>query len=138
MQISSRFTMAVHTLLCIDYFGKTEKVTSDFIAASVGTNPVIIRKLLIQVKRGTGGTALEKPIADISLYDVYHAVDCVGGDSLFHFHEHPCPQCPVGKTIHAGLDDRLHQVQDAMEDKMRSISLADVAGTMRDVFAKQG
>lgn len=138
--------MAVHTLLCIDYFGKTEKVTSDFIAASVGTNPVIIRKLLIQlkaagliqVKRGTGGTALEKPIADISLYDVYHAVDCVGGDSLFHFHEHPCPQCPVGKTIHAGLDDRLHQVQDAMEDEMRSISLADVAGTMRDVFAKQG
>ena len=134
MQISSRFTMAVHTLLCIDFFGKTEKVTSDFIAASVGTNPVIIRKLLIQlkaagliqVKRGTGGTALEKPIADISLYDVYHAVDCVGGDSLFHFHEHPCPQCPVGK------------VQDAMEDKMRSISLADVAGTMRDVFAKQG
>ena len=134
MQISSRFTMAVHTLLCIDFFGKTEKVTSDFIAASVGTNPVIIRKLLIQlkaagliqVKRGTGGTALEKPIADISLYDVYHAVDCVGGDSLFHFHEHPCPQCP------------LHQVQDAMEDKMRSISLADVAGTMRDVFAKQG
>lgn len=67
MQISSRFTMAVHTLLCIDYFGKTEKVTSDFIAASVGTNPVIIRKLLIQlkaagliqVKRGTGGAALE-------------------------------------------------------------------------------
>ena len=50
MQISSRFTMAVHTLLCIDYFGKTEKVTSDFIAASVGTNPVIIRKLLIQLK----------------------------------------------------------------------------------------
>ena len=49
MQISSRFTMAVHTLLCIDYFGKTEKVTSDFIAASVGTNPVIIRKLLIQL-----------------------------------------------------------------------------------------
>ena len=50
MQISSRFTMAVHTLLCIDYFGKTQKVTSDFIAASVGTNPVIIRKLLIQLK----------------------------------------------------------------------------------------
>ena len=41
MQISSRFTMAVHTLLCIDYFGKTQKVTSDFIAASVGTNPAI-------------------------------------------------------------------------------------------------
>lgn len=145
MQISSRFTMAVHTLLCIDFFGKTEKVTSDFIAGSVGTNPVIIRKLLIQlkaagliqVKRGTGGTALEKPLSDISLYDVYHAVDCVGNDSLFHFHEHPCPQCPVGKTIHAGLDDRLHEIQDTMEDKMRSISLADVAGTMQTAFQKE-
>lgn len=110
MQISSRFTMAVHTLLCIDFFGKTEKVTSDFIAGSVGTNPVIIRKLLIQlkaagliqVKRGTGGTALEKPLSDISLYDVYHAVDCVGNDSLFHFHEHPCPQCDGVRAVCEG------------------------------------
>ena len=63
MQISSRLTMAVHTLLCIAHFEKSEKVTSSFIAASVGTNPVIIRNLLsqlkaadfIDVKRGTGG-----------------------------------------------------------------------------------
>ena len=75
MQISSRFTMAVHTLLCIDFFGKTEKVTSDFIAGSVGTNPVIIRKLLIQlkaagliqVKRGTGG----RPWKSLYLTSVY-------------------------------------------------------------------
>ena len=130
--------MAVHTLLCIDYFGKTEKVTSDFIAASVGTNPVIIRKLLIQlkaagliqVKRGTGGTALEKPIADISLYDVYHAVDCVGGDSLFHFHEHPNPACPVGRGIHHALDGKLSEVQKAFEEKLASYTLKDVLGDM--------
>ena len=92
MQISSRFTMAVHTLLCIDFFGKTEKVTSDFIAGSVGTNPVIIRKLLIQlkaagliqVKRGIGGTALEKPLSDISLYDVYHADTVYGMVNILH------------------------------------------------------
>ena len=138
MQISSRFTMAVHTLLCIDYFGKTEKVTSDFIAASVGTNPVIIRKLLIQlkaagliqVKRGTGGTALEKTIADISLYDVYHAVDCVDGDSLFHFHEHPNPACPVGRGIHHALDGKLSEVQKAFEEKLASYTLKDVLGDM--------
>ena len=44
MQISSRFTMAIHMFACIDVF-KDMKMTSDFMAASIGTNPVIIRKL---------------------------------------------------------------------------------------------
>lgn len=145
MQISSRLTMAVHTLLCIAYFEKTEKVTSSFIASSVGTNPVIIRNLLTQlkaaefidVKRGAGGATLKKHLENISLYDVYHAVDCIPSDSLFHFHEHPSPQCPVGKTIHLSLDDKLSQVQQAMEEQMRRISLADMAGTMAKAIDKQ-
>ena len=45
MQISSRFTMAIHMFACIDTF-KNQKMTSDFMAGSIGTNPVIIRKLL--------------------------------------------------------------------------------------------
>ena len=49
MQISSRFTMAIHMFACIDAF-KEQKMTSDFMAASIGTNPVIIRKLLQQLK----------------------------------------------------------------------------------------
>ena len=44
MQISSRFTMAIHMFACIDTFSD-QKMTSDFMAASIGTNPVIIRKL---------------------------------------------------------------------------------------------
>lgn len=120
-------------------------MTSSFIASSVGTNPVIIRNLLTQlkaadfidVKRGTGGAALKKDLQDISLYDVYYAVDCIPSDSLFHFHEHPCPKCPVGKTIHISLDDKLSQVQEAMENQMRRISLADMAGTMEQAIRKQ-
>ena len=49
MQISSRFTMAIHMFACIDTFSD-QKMTSDFMAASIGTNPVIIRKLLQQLK----------------------------------------------------------------------------------------
>ena len=48
MQISSRFTMAIHMFACIDAFSD-QKMTSDFMAASIGTNPVIIRKLLQQL-----------------------------------------------------------------------------------------
>ena len=45
MQISSRFTMAIHMFACIDTFSD-QKMTSDFMAASIGTNPVIVRKIL--------------------------------------------------------------------------------------------
>ena len=46
MQISSRFTLAVHLFACVDTFQNDYKVTSDFIALSTNVNPVIIRKLL--------------------------------------------------------------------------------------------
>lgn len=50
MQISSRFTMAIHMFVCMDVFGQEQKVTSNFMTASIGTNPIIIRKLLQQLK----------------------------------------------------------------------------------------
>ena len=51
MQIPSRFTIATHMLIIIALEGKESKVTSDFLAASVGVNPVIIRKTLSQLKK---------------------------------------------------------------------------------------
>ena len=73
MKISSRFTIAIHTLICILYF-KDEKMTSNFISCSVNVNPVIIRNILIQlqkadiitVKRGTGGVSLNRKIENIT------------------------------------------------------------------------
>ena len=50
MQISSRFTLAVHIFACIDTFRDDYKVTSEFLAGSTNVNPVIIRKLLSQLK----------------------------------------------------------------------------------------
>lgn len=50
MQISSRFTIAVHIFACIDTFKNDFKITSDFLASSVNVNPVIIRKILSQLK----------------------------------------------------------------------------------------
>ena len=52
MQIPSRFTIATHMLIIIALKGKESKVTSDFLAASVGVNPVIIRKSLVPVEEG--------------------------------------------------------------------------------------
>ena len=94
MQISSRFTIATHMMIIIAIKSQESKVTSDFLAASVGVNPVIIRKTLSQLKkaelisvaRGTGGTEIIKDLQDISLFDIYQAVECLGkSGKLFSF-----------------------------------------------------
>jgi Rrf2 family protein len=134
MQISSRFTIAVHVLICIEIFKKDMKTTSDFLASSVNVNPVVIRRILqqlkkagiVEVKRGSGGADLARDPADITLLDVYTAVESVEEGQLFHFHENPNPQCPVGRNIHNILDDRLKKIQDAMEAQMRSVTIRDV------------
>ena len=133
MKIVSRFTVAVHTLLVIHTFGKEQKTTSDFIAASVQVNPVIIRRTLlslkaagmIEVKAGSGGATIVRDLKDITLYDVYRAVDSVEGD-IFHFHENPNPACPVGKNIHAVLDTHLADAQAAMENELKKVTLFDL------------
>lgn len=136
MQISSRFTIAIHIFACIDTFEKQRKVTSDFLAGSVNANPVIIRKLLSQlraaglvnVKRGSGGASIAKPLNEITFLDIYNAVECIDNGELFHFHENPNPnqECSVGRNIHHILDERLHQVQRAIENEMEKITIADV------------
>jgi Rrf2 family protein len=134
MQISSRFTLAVHVLIAIETFKKEQKVTSALLASSANVNPTVIRRLLQQlkkaniviVKRGTGGADIERPLMDITLLDVYNAVEPVENGQLFHFHEAPNELCPVGRNIHRIMDHRLEEIQNAMEDKMRQITIADI------------
>lgn len=134
MQISSRFTIAVHTLLCIEMFKADRKVTSDFIASSVNVNSVVIRRLLqqlkkagiVQVARGSGGADTAKPIDQITLLDIYNAVECVNDGGLFHFHDNPNQLCPVGRNIHAVLDVRLEKIQETMEREMGMVTIQDI------------
>ncbi len=145
MQISSRLTMAIHVIACIDTFKDDCKVTSDFLASSVNVNPVIIRRLLgqlkdagiVDVKRGSGGASITKPLEKITMLDVYRAVDCVETGELFHFHESPNPACPVGRNIHNALDEKLARVQKAMEDEMTGITMADVKKDTAKYISKE-
>ena len=138
MQISSRFTVAVHTLLVIHTF-KDQKTTSDFIAASVQVNPVIIRRTLlslkaagmVEVKAGSGGASIAKDLKGITLFDVYRAVDSVDGD-IFHFHENPNPACAVGKNIHAVLDTHLADAQRALENELKKVTLYDLTQELQE------
>lgn len=141
MQISSRFTIALHIFACVEYFKDKEKITSDFLSGSIRSNPVIIRNILSQLKkaglinvvRGTGGIEILKDPSEITFYDIYKAVEAVKEEGLFHFHEEPNPACPVGKNIHGILDIKLGEIQEAMENKMKSYTLLDIEKGIKEI-----
>ena len=79
MQISSRFTIAVHVLTCVATLDGQMLLNSETIAGSVGVNPVVVRNIFRQLSReglivvqrgGNGGVKLARPLADITLLDV--------------------------------------------------------------------
>ena len=133
MKISSRFTVAVH-ILSLVAIERNELCTSEWIAESVNTNPVVIRRVigklrdagLVQVRRGLGGATLQKPLDEITLLDVYRAVEVVEEGELFQMHEKPNPNCPVGANIGAVLELILLRAQEAMESVLREITMEEL------------
>ncbi|HET7230139.1 MAG TPA: Rrf2 family transcriptional regulator [Longimicrobium sp.] len=132
MVASSRFAVAVHILTLLAQSGG-EPVTSEYIAGSVNTNPSLIRRMLSQLQRaglttsqlGTGGGALlARPASEITLLDVYRAVD---EGELFAMHrEQPNPACPVGRNIQAELHGRFDSATRAMELELARTTIAQM------------
>jgi DNA-binding IscR family transcriptional regulator len=133
MSISSRFAVGIHILTLID-FNQEGTSTSEFIASSVNTNPAVIRKLmgmlkkagLIEVHPGIAGAKLAKKSTDITLFDVYKAVNVVQENELFSVHDKPNPNCPVGMNIQETIEPLFTAAQLAMEKVLGSVTLEDV------------
>jgi len=146
MQIGSKFTIGVHIITAINYFRDMDRVNSEFLAGSIGVNPVIVRTVIsqlreagiVQTKRGSSGAELSKRLDEITLYDIYKAVGSVDPEEgLFHFHEQPNPECPVGRNIHKVLDQHLLDAQRALEAELRSTTMADIAEDTRQTVIKE-
>lgn len=131
-QISTRFSIAVHTLSLIHSF--PNECTGDYIAGSVGTNPVVIRRIMgmlkkagfIDVRPGVGGASLLKSPQDITLLDIYRAVHVVDDNRLFRFHEEPNVRCPVGRNIEAALQSEMDEAQLALENRLAETTLSGI------------
>ena len=143
MQVSTRFTIAVHLLTASQYFADKTKVTSEFLAKSIGCNPVIVRSIMgdlvragiTEGRRGSSGIILTRPMDQITFRDIYRAVEVKGPDGMFHFHENPSPQCPIGRNIHRSLDGTLREIQDAFEAELAKHTLADIYQNEIDAIA---
>lgn len=133
MKISSRFTVAVHILSLIS-IQKNVLCTSEWIAGSVNTNPVVIRRIMgmlkkagmVSVTSGTGGASLIKNLNEITLLDVYKAVEVVEEGELFQFQENPNPDCPVGSNIQGVLELILISAQEAMEQVLKEVTMEEL------------
>jgi Rrf2 family protein len=132
--MNSRFAVAVHILTLIAR-GEGQPVPSEYIAGSVNTNASLVRRLLSQLTRaglttsqmGTGGGALlARPADQITLGDVYRALD---EGEIFALHrEQPNPACPVGRNIQSVLEARFRAAARAMEQELDRTTIADAAG----------
>ncbi|MFE4711882.1 Rrf2 family transcriptional regulator [Bacillus sp. FJAT-27264] len=137
MNISTRFAVAIHILTLIDS-NKDGKSTSEWIASSVNTNPVVIRRItgmlnkagLVDVRPGVAGAKLARDPEQITLLEIYKAVNAVEEGSLFAVHEHPNPDCPVGKNIAGAIVPVFGRAQTAMESVLQGVTLAEIANEM--------
>lgn len=136
---NSRFAVSVHILAYLAY-RQSVAVPSVEIAASVDTNPVVIRRLLSALlkarlvtaqKGATGGFALAVPPAKISLLHIYHAVEPHPTHGLTHFA--PNPKCPVGAKIQLILETAFVKAQASMEAELALVSLASIHAQLRSV-----
>lgn len=145
MQISSRFTIAIHIFVVIALSEKDQKVTSKFLASSINVNPVIIRNIILMLKakgliysrQGSSGIKIAKCPTEITLLDIFNAVESLDNGQLFNFHENPEPNCPFGRHIHDVLDDRLVEIQKALEDKLQSMTIASIIEDERELIENE-
>ncbi|NUR61366.1 MAG: Rrf2 family transcriptional regulator [Catenulispora sp.] len=135
MAANSRMTIAVHALAWMALAERRGQgpLTSEQVAASVNTNPVIIRRSLgdlrraglVHARRGAGaGWSLARPPEEITLLDVY---DAVGPPPLFGMHHsEPNLECPVGKGIQPALGQVYGEIEQAVRLQLTTTSVADV------------
>ncbi len=140
MQASTRFTVAVHIIVCIDICEGEHGMTSDLLAKSIGTNPVVVRNILGQLKKAgliettrgcKSGITIPKPLSEITFCDIYKAVESPNEESVFQFHDNLNMQCPIARGIHPVLDDRVREIDESFMDILSGYNMKDVADDMR-------
>ncbi|AKU15222.1 Rrf2 family transcriptional regulator [Luteipulveratus mongoliensis] len=135
MSANSRLTMAVHCLCWLELArrrGRTP-LTSEEVAASLATNPVVVRRLLgelrraglVTASRGPGaGWSMTRPVEDVTMLDVHRAL---GEGPPFALHRNePNQECPVGRGVRPALGEIYAGVDAALERELAAHTIEQV------------
>ena len=128
---SSKLSVSIHILSVIALM-EVQPITSEYIASSINTNPALVRRLMSRLKKAKliktstklGVTGLARKAEDISLLDIFLAVE--DQRDLFSIHGNTNLDCPVGARIEGTLKHLYDNIQIATEEKLSAITLADV------------
>lgn len=143
MKISTRFSDSIHILAFIEIYKGKIPLTSEKIAQSVITSPVVIRRLmgklrtagLITTTHGAADPRLNKKADEISLYDVFLAVE--GNAHLFSIDKKTKQDCIVGGNIQTTLADCYQQAELAAEGKLANLTIQDVVNSIKVAEARK-
>ena len=137
MSTNSRFAVAVHVLSLMAWSGE-EPLKSEQVAESVNTNPVVIRRMLLELAEAglvvsqtgsLGGSRLANDPTKTTLLDVYQALEC---GRVFSLHKQPPSRdFPVGVNIETVLGEVLLEVDSAVEQVLQNITINDVVRRLK-------
>lgn len=137
MAKNCRFAVAVHTCALLA-LSDGQPVTSDWVAASVNTNPVVIRRILsalakaglvVSTRGSHGGSLLARPAETISLLEIHRAVDEDEPPPLHN--QQPNQNCPVGRGIQPVLVRVIDRAEAARDAVLRTTCLAEIVEALR-------
>lgn len=145
MQLSMKCSLAVHCLIFIYEANGVARVTSTLLSQSTGANPVVIRNILsalkkaglITVARGTGGAQLCQDPKDITLYEIYHALEPDGLSSLIGIHSCGDRPCPVAQNIRPVLENSYQKIEGSIRQAMEEITLENMVEDFQKELGKK-
>lgn len=131
MRLNTKCSIALHCLIFIAQYEEKVKVTSELLAKSTGCNSAAIRSILnalqkaniISVVRGVGGAHLQCFPSELTLWEVYHALEPEGLEHFIGLHPNPSDQCPVGSRIESVLKEPYRKIGQAVKQQMENITL---------------
>jgi Rrf2 family protein len=120
-------------MLCVIAWRGGKGANSELLAKSLNTNPVVVRRILktlenhglVKVRPGRhGGVELLRSPADITLEDVYKAVEPDG--ALFALRERGNQRCPVNNAMIRTLPSLFGTVDAAVDNVLRRTKIASL------------
>jgi Rrf2 family protein len=134
--VNQQFTFAVHILTALAF--SDARMDSQKLAASINTNPVVIRRLLLGLRRARlvetatgkhGGTKLSRKPAQISLLEIY---DAVQPRPVIALNERKAfKRCPVSCSMREIMRGVAAGTEEAVREHLRGISLQQLLRKVR-------
>jgi len=132
MATNSRFAMATHIMISVSLH-KEELVSSSYLAQSLNTNPVVVRRILSELQKHglletqtgrSGGARLAKNVKSISLFDIFAAVD--DGELFAYNPNDPNRKCALSCEMKRLLEPVFSSASESLADHLKKVKLADL------------